>query len=435
MKRLSISTLQLIAVVLFGFFMSCSKNDENNEPDPQPPSINISSPDSDQLTVYPGKEVILSVDAQSNSNSGALLKTFTLTRTFADANAITEIDSVISTNSFLLQNVTIYANALNGQETWTCSVTDQNGESAEAAFTLNIEGVAPDFSPNMTLKTGTHSSGNPYVYEDVTLMINTAIAIGITGQSNQESNAELTHLKIERIYAQLSTSIAYDEDISGNSIDIDVTTITYPLIGDELWRIILTDADGEEKIDEFTITTNEGDPGIYIVNNITLGSYASAFTGQLDGDFGEIYTLTEANNDPSVQSKIDLSYYHGTVGGHTFMSRANDDLVTIFPSIGDWDTRRLTGIGKTTLGVTDFNQIENISQLTVFIQGQLISGGLDLSDNFYTENGSSPGGFEVGDIFAFETHANNYGLMRITEISESPNMGESYIKLDLKVEK
>ena len=435
MKRLSRKMLLLLVILFLGLSFSCSKDDGNDEPEPQLPSITIISPSSGSATVYPGQEIAIAISAKSNSQSNSTLTGFTLTRTLADAGPVIEMDSTLDAKEFEITGLIIKASELNGQEVWTSKVTDKSGESAEASFTLSIEGVAPDFTPQLDLKTGTHSSGNPYVYEDITLQVNLPIVLGIIAESNQESNAKLTHLRIERIYEQVSTSVAYNEDIDTYALDLDVTTITYPITGDELWRIILTDEDGEQSIKEFTITNVITDPGIYIVNNISLGSYASTISGVLDADFGVKYTLTEANDDTEIQARIDCIYYEGAVAGHTLMSPANEDLAIVFPSIDNWTNRRDTKIGKTTLGVTAFNQITDLSQLIVLIQGQLLSGDLDLSENYYSENSATPGGFETGDIFAFETEAGNYGLIRITEINENASNGESFIKIDLKVEK
>ncbi len=436
MKRLSKSAmLQLLAILCLGIIISCSKKDETEEPAPMPPSLTIESPVSTTVQAYPGQAFNLTVVAASNPTSGAPLSNFTVIRTFADSSPVTEMDSSFSDVTFSLVNFPIHAYELNGLDVWTLKVTDNAGESAEASFTFEITGVAPDFSPQMILKTGTHSSGNPYISDDQTLQINFPFAIGVEATANNESQANLSHLKIERIFEQVSTSIAYDEELNAMTFSVDVQTISYPAVGDELWRITLTDENNEQAIKEFTITTIVADPGISTYNNITLGSYASVVNGAIDADLGTVYSLAEANDDQQVQAKIDWLYYEGATGGHTLMSPSNNNISIVFPSIDQWQIRNETMIGLTALGVTDFNSIENISQLIALIQGQLVSGNLDLSHNFYSQNMSSPGGFEVGDIIAFESSTGNYGLIRIKQINPGVTTGESEIVIDLKVEK
>ena len=60
--------------------------------------------------------------------------------------------------------------------------------------------------------------------------------------------------------------------------------------------------------------------------------------------------------------------------------------------------------------------------------------GTDTED-FVSELQTNPAGFEVDDIFAFETGGGNQGLIRIMEVNEGSSVGESTIKYNVKIEK
>jgi hypothetical protein len=104
-----------------------------------------------------------------------------------------------------------------------------------------------------------------------------------------------------------------------------------------------------------------------------------------------------------------------------------------YPAINGWDTQNKTKFKKTTLTVENYNQIENKNQLILFIQNNVGANGLTI--NFFSELLSTPGGFAVNDIIAFENPTGERGLLLVKVIDDGSNAAMSSVIFDMKVEK
>jgi hypothetical protein len=136
----------LFTTVLFsGLAMlnSCSKSD-TTEPLDQTPVINFVGGTgfvSSDVTLTVNQSFKVGITAFSNSNSGAKLTKFAITRVIN--NVPSTQDSTINTSTL---NLTVMANANSqvGTEKWFFKVTDKNNESKEISFTITtVSGAGP----------------------------------------------------------------------------------------------------------------------------------------------------------------------------------------------------------------------------------------------------------------------------------------------------
>ncbi|GAB4312949.1 MAG: hypothetical protein Kow00127_03700 [Bacteroidales bacterium] len=265
---------------------------------------------------------------------------------------------------------------------------------------------------------------------DVTLEVGQPFVFGFTASSNSDKN--LKQIVVTRNYENISTITMLDTAISSPSFTIDIQTVAYPNTpGTEVFTVTATDRNDKATSISFTVTTIQADPGINVYTGVSLGSYQSSTNSSFASITGETFSLSEANNDPAVQAKIDWMYFHGASLGHTLMSPANETAADVFPSVAGWTNKNTTFFAKTTLTMNEWNAVENKNQLILTIQNQ----NLDLSNDFYSEVTSNPGGFAVNDIIAFETSSGMYGLLLIKEVNPGATNGESTIVYDVKVEK
>lgn len=268
----------------------------------------------------------------------------------------------------------------------------------------------------------------PRTDSDVTMETGQPLVFGFTTTST--TNKNLASVKITRNYENVSIQTMWDTTLSTNTWTMDLKTVSHPNPGTEVFEIKVTDRNDLSATINFTVTTVEADPGINVYNGVTLGSYTSSTNSSFASITGQTFSMVQAE-DPAVQSKISWIYFHGTVYGHTIMSPANAVVEDVFPGVSDWDNRNTTLMGKTGLSTEAYELIVNKNQLILTIQ----NSGVSMTDDFHSELQSNPGGFEVGDIIAFETGEGNQGLIRVTEVTPGSSNGESKIKYNVKVEK
>lgn len=263
---------------------------------------------------------------------------------------------------------------------------------------------------------------------DVTMETGKPLVFGFTASSTTDKN--LSRILITRNYENVSLVTVLDSAISVPSYTLDIETVSYPNPGSEVFEITITDKNGLSSTINFTVTSTMADPGINIHTDVSLGSFNSATNSSFASITGETFSLADAE-DPAVQSKISWIYFHGVTYGHTVMSPANDAVEEVYPAVADWTNRNATLLSKTVLNTEAFDLIVNKNQLIITVQ----NSGASLTEDFYSELQSNPGGFEVDDILAFETHDGHQGLLKITEVNPGASNGESTIKYDVKVEK
>ncbi|MFU8843558.1 MAG: hypothetical protein ACNA7V_07105 [Bacteroidales bacterium] len=268
------------------------------------------------------------------------------------------------------------------------------------------------------------------VSSDQTLAVGEGFVFGFTATSKSDKN--LSRILVKRNYENVSNITMLDSTVSVKSFTIDIETIAYPNTpGVEVFEVTVTDANNKSASISFTITTTPGDPGIHVYTDIQLGSYSSPTNSSFASASGETFSLSQANSSPEIQNKIDWVYFHGATYGHTLMSPSNNVVYDLYPSIATWTNKRTTKFAKTTLTASQYNDVASKNQLVLTIQNQ----GIQLTENFYSQMTSNPGGFSVNDVIAFEATGGKYGLLLVTEVNAGANNGLSTIKYNIKVVK
>jgi len=282
-------------------------------------------------------------------------------------------------------------------------------------------------APTINFKTGA-----TYVSSDTILTKGSFFTVGITASSTTDKN--LASVKLTRTYEIIGdVNEIYNFSLNSTSFSFDTTLAAHPNEGIENFICTVTDDNGLSSSVNYTITTVAGDPGIYIYNNINLGSFDSNTNSSFVSVTGQTFSQAEALADTLIQQKIDWCYFDGDTYGHTLMSPANDEILNVYDNIASWneDYRNNTKFEKTTYAASTFDGIENSSQLTVIIY----NANLSFSSNFFSEELSNPGGFAVGNVIAFQTFAGKRGLIKVTAVNPGTTNGESTITYDVKVMK
>ncbi|MCD4695837.1 MAG: hypothetical protein K8S16_06310 [Bacteroidales bacterium] len=429
-KILNFTKQAILSTLLLVIFFSCTKDEETEEPQVFKPVIELISPGGPDVTVEPYEKVALSLGVTAGVGSSEKLTHFRFTKQFELEALVVVMDTVLDATAFQLTNFEHRVNIENGIEVWTFEATDKSGDVATKTLMFTIDGPPPDLLPTITLLSGIHpGTGWTYVDGDVTLEVSEPFVFGFTATSNTDEN--LANIKVTRNYENVSLNTILDSNINVSSYSVDIETIAYPgTPGTEIFTISATDMLDNSNSIEFSVTTTPQDPGISIHTNIVLGSYTCSTNKLFASETGETFSLTEAE-DPAVQSKIDWVYFHGATYGHTLMSPENTDLYAVYPQIENWTNKNNTLFGKTTLGSSEYNVVTNNTLLILQIQ----NSGVTLAENYFSELMSNPGGFEVGDVLAFETQGGKRGLILITEVNPGTTNGESTIKFNVKVVK
>lgn len=301
---------------------------------------------------------------------------------------------------------------------------------ASVVFTSCSKDEEEQTPPSVEFLGGEYEPGKERVDGDVTLTVGEPFVFGITATTQSDKN--LNRVKIVRTYENISQPITVlDSTINSSSFTIDIMTFAYPTQGSEDFECTVTDKNDLSSTISFTVTTELGDPGINVYTDVNLGSYDSQTNSSFGSITGETFSITDANADPTIQQQIDWVYFHGNSFGQTLMSTSNDDILAVYPGIGAWDeaNRNTTLMGKTNLTPENYNSIENENQLVLFIQ----NSGVTLDQDFFSELMSTPGGFAVNDVIAFETHAGKRGLIMVTAVNPGTSNGTSTITYDIKV--
>jgi hypothetical protein len=283
-----------------------------------------------------------------------------------------------------------------------------------------------DVTPTINFKGGIHqASGMEYVDGDVTLNVSEIFVVGITASSN--SGRDLSNLNVIRKFEN-GQPFTLDTVCNGTSISYDLFFQANGEVGNEDWIFTIEDKDGNSSQLSFVITTEAVPTGIVNYTDIELGSWESPTSSSFASITGETFDITEANTDETIQEKIDFVYFDGGSYGHTVMAPDDDIVLAVYPSIENWATRNATLFARTQLNANTYDQIVNVSSLLA------ITSQLDFNASFISELLPDGDGFAVGDVFAFQTGAGLFGLMKITEVDQGATNSVSTIMYDVKVQ-
>ncbi len=419
-KRISktYKTGTLFLVLLVFVFISCSKDE--NEPDTpivEKPLITLVNPDTNYVNCNASELIAIDLFAESSLISGKLLASFKITSKFGNNAPVIVMDTAISGNEFILNNYIIVANTgnENGIEILTFRVTDVSGQYDEVKLTLNITYYPP---PSLAFLSGEYQPGWNRIDADVTLTVGEEFVFGITGNTN--SDKYLKRLLIQRKFENVSTITILDSALNTVSITLDIMTFAYPTVGLEDFICTLWDKNDKSTTINFTITTEPAASDITTYEDIILGAQASTTGGSFATVDGMVYTLdmAKANSD-----KIDFLYFYGATNLATLAAPDDADAATVFTGangLDTWDVLNPTKFKTTTLSSADFDAITSSSQLvTVAV--------LPTQPNLSKANDLS-----VGDVLAFKTVEEKFGLIRVDAINGANNAGT--IEITVKVQ-
>jgi hypothetical protein len=140
MKHLKFIVMMLVAANI-AFVSSCKKDDESDDPaGAQNPSISLAGDGgfvATDMTLEPGTVFKVKVTASENATSKKNLVNFRAARKVAGIKS-TEIDSSFSEKTFQIE-MEFTASTLETTDVWSFTITDKDGKSASATFTITTE--------------------------------------------------------------------------------------------------------------------------------------------------------------------------------------------------------------------------------------------------------------------------------------------------------
>lgn len=410
-------TFYLALSILVIGLIQCSKDE-----DPGPPTISVSEPAEASPVAYPGKFMQLTLTA--TAADGAELSGIAVKRQFETENATIPVDLAISGSSYTLEE-SIQVEDEEGTEIWTITVSDNNGKQTVSTITISIEGDAPDLAPTLAF------AGPPAQNTDFTIDINKPFVIGVVANSNAQSNVELEKFTIKKAIDNTPAVTILEMDISGEAFVWDSVFFSSYQPAVEKYTFRITDVNGEFVESNIIATVVQADAGIFIFTGKHVGSYESAVGSGFSTVTGTVYNVPDVTTEE--EGEVDFIFFQNENLGYSLMSPENPLLYGMYPEINNWETQNKTMFQKTTLNVTNFNDIQNKNQLILTIQN--LAGIGPFVVNYYSEIISQPGGFAVNDIFAFESPNGERGLLLVKEIDEGATVAESTMIFDMKVEK
>ncbi|MCF8378374.1 MAG: hypothetical protein K9H49_02285 [Bacteroidales bacterium] len=169
MKKISyLLGLLAVAGVLF---TSCAKDEE----EPLPPTITFlggvhpgtgwDRVDGD-VTLEVGEPFVFGFTAQSKSDKN--LSTIKVTRDYENVSQTTVLDSAVSVSSFTVDIETIAFPNNPGSEVFTIKVTDKNGLSTSASFTITTVPGDPGISSYTNITLGSYTSATNSSFASIT---------------------------------------------------------------------------------------------------------------------------------------------------------------------------------------------------------------------------------------------------------------------------
>jgi hypothetical protein len=140
MKHLKFIVMMLVAANI-AFVSSCKKDDDGDDtPVSENPSINLAGDGgfiATDATLEPGTVFNVKVTASENATTKKNLVNFKAVRNVAGVKS-TEVDSTFNEKTFQLE-MQFTASTLETTDVWTFTITDKDGKSATASFTITTE--------------------------------------------------------------------------------------------------------------------------------------------------------------------------------------------------------------------------------------------------------------------------------------------------------
>ena len=188
----------------------------------------------------------------------------------------------------------------------------------------------------------------------------------------------------------------------------------------ESWRFIVRDRWGNDasvSLDVFLDTQTNFKPLLHI-SDISLGAQDNPAPGSFYSfESLQSYFTSECNEDPSIQSLVDLVFYFGDDLSTIASPGANIESGIFEGDLGGWQVRNTTHLMKTQFSQEDFDGIKNDSILFATYEESLAkrkAKDLQLYDNY-----------------VFRLQNGKLGVFLIKEVGEGP---EGRIIFDAKLQ-
>jgi hypothetical protein len=272
--------------------------------------------------------------------------------------------------------------------------------------------------PAISFLGGDYQTGYPRTSADATKTVGQEFVFGITAST--KSDKDLKRLLIQRKFENVSTITILDSAFSKTSITLDIITFAYPTPGTEDFVCTVYDKNDKSSTISFTITTQAAAPNITTYNDKILGAQAST-TGSSFASFdGTIYTLDQAKIN---SNKVDFLYFYGATNLATLAAPDDADAATVFTGpngLASWAVKNATRFKATSMTVSDFNAIQTSAQLAA-------------AATLPTQpNQSKANNLAVGNVLAFKTVGEKFGLILIDAINGANNAGT--IEITVKIQ-
>jgi hypothetical protein len=258
--------------------------------------------------------------------------------------------------------------------------------------------------PSLVFLGGEYEPGKDRVDGDVTLTVGTEFVFGIT--ASKVSDQDLRKIEIRRIFENVSNILFVDSTINTASITFDIQVFAWTSPGTEDFVVTVYDKADKSSTISFTVTTEPAAPNITTYEDKILGSYESTTGSSFASIDGTVYTLADAINNAEA---IDFMYFYGTTNLATLAAPDDDAAADVFDSepngLQNWSVLNATRFKETTLNSAAFDAITSSSQLVPVC---ILPTPPDQS---------RINNLAIGDVLAFETAGEHYGLIRIDAIT------------------
>lgn len=391
--------------ISISYLVGCSKTEEpENEPAVYLPNISMTSPDSNKFIIGQDEEFLLSVMATSNATSNSSLILFQVLRNFNNEGYEIVEDSAINTQLFMLEDYACFSNTETGLEDWKVIVKDASGGTDSVMFTTEILNL----SPIVSFLSGEYQPGQERIDSDTTLFVGEQFVFGILAESASIEN--LDRILVERNYENVSSITIFDSTLNASSFTNDFMTFSYPNQGLEEFTLTAWDKKNRQSSVSFSITTIPVASNITIYEDKILGAQNSTTGIAFATDDGTVYQLADAKDNAE---KIDFVYFYGATNLATIAAPDDATAAQVYNNaqngLQTWSVLNNTRYKMTDLSGDEFNLITSLTQL-------IITATYPSSPDQSRINYLS-----TGDVLAFETAGELFGLIRIDNIITGAN--------------
>jgi len=235
----------------------------------------------------------------------------------------------------------------------------------------------------------------------------------------------LKDVVISEVIGTGSSSQLESYSLSGKSYQFNYTYhIPAVVAGTSIVLTFTVDDASNTQTATTTITVGATASDINSYSAVLLGSYADPNAGSFYGSStNTVYTVSSANSN---QSAVDMVFFYGSTNQYTLAAPSDASFGTNsnqISSLGiqNWTTKNNTSFKFTNL--TDFSSITKAA---------------DIANAYTNATGSSDtkvNMLSAGDIFAFQTAGNKYGLCKVVDETGGNTSGQGEMHIQVVVQK